>query len=91
MVSLQGDLNGVQKVVSSNLTAPTIPTTGIPGRLRGLLFSTSAPWSLQVVKTKFAQRAAEGAQKVLGANHPDTVKYQKLWREFQTTNSPPQP
>jgi hypothetical protein len=39
----------------------------------------------------FAQRAAEGAQKVLGASHPHTLMYQKLWQKLQTTNSQPQP
>jgi hypothetical protein len=31
----------------------------------------------------FAQRAAEGALKKLGANHPETLKYQKVWEELQ--------
>ena len=32
---------------------------------------------------EFARRAAEGASKVLGAKHPDTLKYEKLWQELQ--------
>lgn len=32
---------------------------------------------------EFARRAAEGAVKVLGANHPDTLEDQKLWQELQ--------
>ena len=33
---------------------------------------------------EFARRAAEGVSKVLGANHPDTLKYEKLWQKLQT-------
>jgi hypothetical protein len=35
---------------------------------------------------EFARRAAEGASKVLRANHPDTQLYEKLWQELQTRN-----
>jgi hypothetical protein len=36
------------------------------------------------ISAAFAQRAAEGALKVLGSEHPDTKKYQELQRRLQT-------
>jgi hypothetical protein len=35
---------------------------------------------------EFARRAAEGTSKVLGANHPATMEYEKLWQELQRKN-----
>ena len=32
---------------------------------------------------EFAKRAAEGAQKVLGPEHPDTKTYEKVWQQLQ--------
>ena len=36
----------------------------------------------------FAQYAADGAEGVLGMNHPKTLLYEKLWQELQSTNLP---
>ena len=36
----------------------------------------------RMAKKAFAQRAVEGAQKVLGPEHPDTKKYEQLLREL---------
>jgi len=32
---------------------------------------------------EFARRAAEGARKVLGPEHPSTGKYEKLWGDLE--------
>jgi hypothetical protein len=46
---------------------------------------------MRVRSMSFDAPVANGANKVLGANHPRTLSYENLWQKSQKTSSPPQP